>query len=130
VTTRTAAYGAGAVAAVGYAWFVAGTTPFTTGADVLTAVPLVVVVVVAVVQQRRPRWLRLPADDPPMAGSWLPWVAVVVVVVAWEVFCELAGPRSAHPTLSSIEVAVTRGRAAKAAVVAAWLALGAYLVRR
>jgi hypothetical protein len=129
VTTRIAAYGVGIVAVAGYAWLVAGTTPFTTGADALTTVPLVVAAI-AVVQQRRPRWLRLPDDDPPMAGSWLPWVAVVVAAVAWEVFCELAGPRSAHPTLSSIEVAVTRGRAAKAAVVLAWLALGAYLVRR
>jgi hypothetical protein len=124
------------VAAAAYAWLLAGTTPFTVGADATTAVALVAIVVTAIAQRLSPPeapprpWDRLPADRPPGVGSAHSWAALVAVVVAWELFSYLAGPRSAHPTLSSIEGAVARWHATKAVVVLGWLALGAYLVRR
>jgi hypothetical protein len=118
---------------------------------VVTAVPLVALVVVVIVQLRSsqlgraaPRpgraapstasetgqlWQRMPAG-PPAAGSAVPWVVVLAALVAWELIALFAGTRSAHPTVSSIYDILAQWRAAKAAVLLAWLALGWYLVRR
>jgi len=138
------------VAAALYAWLVAGTTPFTTTADVVTAIPLGALVVVAALQRLAgagatgagatgagaPRpWDRSPVrdagpDGPTGAGPVLPWLVLIAAAVALELFNYFSGTRYAHPTLSSMYDSAARWRAVKAAVVLGWLALGWYLVRR
>lgn len=145
-----------AAAVVGYSWAVASTRPFTVGADLLTAVPLAgalgMVAWQAIDRSRRglklagpaeetapqlgrqggPRgwWSRLPPSQTPWVGTALPWLALLVLVVAWELYCYLAVPRAQHPTVSSIYDAAARWEVLKAALFAGWLALGYYLVRR
>jgi hypothetical protein len=144
------AAGADAVAA-------ATTTPFTWQADLVTALPIAALAVGALWRwplHPRPRPAREPgpageAGEPGeprrpgqpgqpglesgasrALGAFGPWCALVLVVVAWELFEYLApGSRGAHPTLSSMADALDRHRAAKAVVFAAWLCLGACIVR-
>jgi NADH:ubiquinone oxidoreductase subunit 6 (subunit J) len=123
-----------AVVALVYAWFLAGTTPFTTSADILTALPIVVVAVAAVVLARR-RSLAgatLASEHRPAETTrgWWVWALLLGLVVAWELVMLFGMPRSSHPTLSSVEVSITRWQSTKALVAAAWLALGAFLVTR
>lgn len=116
-----------------YAWFASATRPFTTAADVTTAVPLVALAVVYVLQLVRPDgrpWERLPADQPPAGGAAAPWIALAVVLAASEGASFFAGPRSSHPTLSSLSDTVFRWHAAKAAAYGCWLWLSWYFVRR
>lgn len=125
----------GIVVALVYAWILAGTTPFTTSADILTAVPIVGVGIGAVVVARR----RSPAGATTLVSGgrsgqhtrgWWVWALVLGLLVAWELVMLFGMPRSSHPTLSSLEVSITRWHATKALVAAAWLALGAFLVTR
>jgi hypothetical protein len=123
------------VVTAAYAVLAAGTTPFSWGADVVTALPIVVVGVAAVV-----RWPVHPVragelvSDGGGAGAsrhpfrW--WVVLVGAVVAWELVEYLArGSRGAHPTLSSMADAFDRHEAAKAVAFFAWLWLGAAIVQ-
>jgi hypothetical protein len=128
-----------------YAWLVAGTTPFTATADVLTAIPLAALAVVVAVQLLEgagaggagaPRpWDRRPdpglhSDGPGVARQVLPWLTLVAAALALELFNYLSGARATHPTISSMYDSAARWRAVKALVVLAWLGLGWYLVRR
>jgi hypothetical protein len=105
----------------------AATTPFTTPADVLTAVPIALMAVLAVVRwPLRPR----PRPVPPGTHPYLPWLCLVAVVVGWELANYLAtGRRAAHPTLSSMADAVDHHYLLKALVFFGWLCLGAAVVR-
>ena len=120
------------VGGAAYAWLAAGTRPFTTGADVVTALPLVALVVVVVVQLLTGRPARMVGarDDRSPAGGAVPWLLLIAAAVAWELAALFGSPRSAHPTVSSIYDSVARWQAAKAAILFGWLALGWYLVRR
>lgn len=114
------------VAGAGYSYLAAGTTPFTTDADVVTAVPFAVVGAVLVVGLRRRQ-----GAAPAAARLW-PWVAALGAVAAWELVTYAAGfpfGRHAFPTLSSLYDQAVRVRATKALCFAAWLALGFGLVR-
>lgn len=122
------------LAAAAYAWFAAGTKPFTVPADVTTAVPLVLMAAVYVLQRIRPGtgpWRRLDdAGHPPAGGTAVPWIALVVLLVGSEVASFVAGPRATHPTVSSLTDTLFRWQAAKAAVYFGWLSLCWYFVRR
>jgi hypothetical protein len=114
------------VLAAGYSWFAARSTPFTAGADVTTAVPLVVAVSSAVL-------FTLPAGistDPPrsvpwprMANTWNWWVAFGALV-AWELSSYWQLPRRQHPTISSLYDSATRWPPVKAVLFFGWLLLG------
>ncbi len=121
------------LATAAYAWFAAGTTPFTVPADVVTGVPLVLVAAVYVLQRIRPGtwpWHRLDADHPPAGGTAVPWIALVVLLVGSELASFVAGPRATHPTVSSLTDTLFRWQAAKAVVYFGWLSLCWYFVRR
>jgi hypothetical protein len=115
---------------VTYAVGAATTSPFTVTADVLTAIPIAALAVAVVV-----RW---PLHQPGAGGTrWpvaerrglVPWVALAVAVVAWELVEYLApGSRSAHPTLSSMADALDRHLVVKAVVFSGWLCLCALVV--
>ena len=134
-TIPSAPRAAGAVTAiastVAYAWFASSTTPFTLAADVTTAVPLVAIVGVYLLQRWRPTapWRRLPADQPPPGGTAVPWIAVVLLLAVSEVG-SFFGPRATHPTLSSLTDTIFQWHAAKAAVFFIWSVLSWYFVRR
>jgi hypothetical protein len=113
--------------AAAYALGAAATTPFSWQADLLTAVPLALLVVAAVA-----RWPAHPHPRPVAAGThpYLPWLALAAVVVAWELANYLAhGSRAAHPTLSSMADAVDHHYLPKALMFFAWLCLGAWVVQ-
>jgi hypothetical protein len=119
---RAALLAAGAAYALG----AASTTPFTRPADVLTALPIIVLAVLVVVRwPLRPRPLETATDAHPFRAP----VAIVVAIVAWEAAEYLArGSRGAHPTLSSMADAVDRYFLLKAVLFFVWLCLGAWII--
>lgn len=135
---RTALVAPVVAAALAYAWLLAGTRPFTPAADALAAVGLAAGVAGLTLRLVAARPAPAgpeaggPRDASPPAGrsrTVLPWVALLAVVVAWELFCYVAGPRVAHPTLSSLSDLAARYQWLKALMVLAWLWLGWELVR-
>ena len=109
------------IGAVAYSLLLARTTPFTTSADVVTGIPLILFVVAMVL--RRPARPTL-ALTPTPARRW-PWVVLLVVTAGWELWSYLAtGSRAEYPTFSSMTDAVDRTWGLKAVVVLAWLMLG------
>lgn len=150
--------------ALGFAWVMGGSRPFTVAADAETALAFVGVIGTALVanvwaDRRRLQTVggagacRDPAAGGPEAHpgagdssrpaatstatgarprAW-PWAVLLAAVLVWELVCYFAGfggQRAAFPTISSFETALGRWQAGRAAVVAAWMALGWRLVRR
>ena len=133
-TSRHALLVSGAVVLTAtYAVGAATTTPFTTAADVVTAIPIAALGLAAVA-----RWPLRPspferAVEPRSSSRtppYLAWAVLLVGVIAWELVEYLApGSRSAHPTLSSMADAVDRHRGLKAVLFFAWLWLVVLVVR-
>ncbi len=121
---RSAGIAAAVLGAAAYGAVLAATDPFTLAADVATAIPLAAGGVLALRAIRR-RAPRAPFDWRAAA----PWLVLVGAVVAFEVVMYASGSRASHPTLSSIEDALARSRAVKAAVAFCWLVVGWVLVR-
>jgi hypothetical protein len=117
------------LAAAAYAGLLATTRPFTDSADAVTALGLAAGAG-ALLLRLAPR--RAVVDGPAAsepAGSAVPWLVLLALAVAWELYCFFGGPRPAHPTFSTIYDLAARWEAAKAAAVLAWLFLGWELVR-
>jgi hypothetical protein len=105
----------------GYSWWAAGLLPFSAPIDTAVAIPAGIAVALA--WGRNPTgW---PADKPPLtwraAAPWLGWIGLLVVLETVNYF---SSPRSDHPTLSSMADSLMGSHAGRAAVFAAWLALG------
>ena len=117
--------------AVVYSLIAADTTPFTIGADLATALPLVAFVAAVVVSWYGPRRVRAHRPSRAQVGHpYRPWVVLYVVFVAWELFNYLArGSRASHPTFSSMTDAVDRFYGLKALLFLVWLTLGWTIVR-
>ena len=116
---------------LGYALWLAATTPFSSPANILTAIAIVVVVVLAIIRwPARPTRALIAGDERPR-HPYLGWVALFVVIVAWQLVMYLVrGSRSAHPTLSSMADAFDRyNYVLKALACFAWLWLGSAIVR-
>jgi hypothetical protein len=122
--------------AVAYALVAATTTPFSTQADLATALPIVVLAVAVVIRwplspgrgaERRARAsARTHGAQHPFA--W--WVVLFAAIAGWELAQYLLpGSRALHPTLSSMADAVDRYYPLKAVVFFGWLWLGAAIVR-
>jgi hypothetical protein len=116
-----------------YALGAAATTPFSWAADVVTAIPIVVVAILAVV-----RWPAHPdrsaglleEDRPRARHPYLGWVVLLAVVVGWELVEYLwRGSRGAHPTLSSMADAFDAHYLLEAVAFLAWLWLGVAILR-
>ncbi len=131
------------LAGAAYALGAAATSAFTWPADIVTAIPIVVLAVLVVVRwPRRPLPLPLPEPGPGSVSleaglahrgrhPFRAWVVLFAAVVVWELAGYLArGSRGAHPTLSSMTDALDRFHALKALVFFGWLCLGAWIVRR
>jgi hypothetical protein len=114
---------------------VAFTTPFTLGAEAITALPLSVGLAVLVLRLRPARRFRRtdrPDDDvapPEPLHRWaLVWLGLVVATVGWELYCYINTPRSAHPTLSGLIDMLDARPIGKFVAYSLWLALGWVLV--
>jgi hypothetical protein len=117
---------------IGYALWLAATTPFSSPANILTALAIVVVAVMAIIRwPARPTRAVLIAEDERPRHPYLAWVVLVVLIVAWELVMYLVrGSRAAHPTLSSMADAFDRyNYGLKALACLAWLWLGTAIVR-
>lgn len=122
------------------------TTAFSTGAEVVTGsvIGLFVVAEIAVLTWRpatgRPRREGMKASDQarptparkrsaPSVGFAI-WGALAAVAIAFELWNYFLSPRIAHPTVSYFLTEVAAQPWSRGVLFAAWLALGAYLVRR
>jgi len=128
---------AGAVACLAYAVLVSLTHPFTWAADVAVAVPLAVVAAVTIrgdLRAGRSRGERSEGGDGQrgrrLGRRWPVWMAPVLVVAGWELYCLVSLPRVEHPTLSSLIDLLDATRPGKTVGVVAWLGLGWFLVSR
>lgn len=119
------------VVSAGYALGAAATTPFSLAADIMTAIPIVVITVVAIVSwPAHPDRSAVLTDEERPPHPYLAWVLLFAAIVGWELVEYLVrGSRSAHPTLSSMADAFDRHYLAKAIAFFAWLWLGVAIVR-
>jgi len=119
-----------AVAGVGLSVGAAFTTPFTAPADTVSALGIAAMAVAVTLTWRRPAPAPAPAAVPRSREHWWPWALLLCAGVALELVSYLSGPRVDHPTVSSLYDSATTLRPIKGLFFAAWLALGAALVRR
>lgn len=116
----------------GSALWLAATKPFSSPANILTGIAIVVVAVLAII-----RWPAHPArvvvvvEEDRARHPYLGWVVLFGLIMAWELVEYLVrGSRSDHPTLSSMSDAFDRyNYFAKAVACFAWLWLGTAIVR-
>jgi hypothetical protein len=117
---------------LGYALWLAATTPFSSPANILTALAIVFVIVMAIIRWpwRPVRGQVLPEEGRPR-HPYLGWVVLFVLIVGWELVMYLVrGSRSEHPTLSSMADAFDRyNYGLKLVACFAWLWLGLAIVR-
>jgi hypothetical protein len=120
------------VGAIAYAVLASFTRAFTSAADVVVAIPLAGAVAIFALRLRTPRSAH-PDDAQEVPGRFarrsLPWFALVVMVVGWELFTYASTPRHDHPTLSSVIDIVDSNHVGKAIVFLLWLILGWYLLQ-
>ena len=118
-----------------YAVLASWTRPFTWGADVVTAVPLVIGVAV----MARVIWIGRGATANAGAGSaidtgasgvpgFVAWMVPLLAVVGWELYCLASLPRAAHPTLSALLDILDSTRVGKTVTFFSWLVGGWFLV--
>jgi hypothetical protein len=115
-----------------YSLIAASTTPFTLPAEVLTGLAIVGMALLVIVRwPRRTRSAGKAAPTPRTAAhSYLPWLLLLVVFTAWELFNYLVhGSRADHPTFSSITDANDRFYLLKSLLFLAWMA-GALVILR
>jgi hypothetical protein len=118
----------GAVAVVFvFSWFVTGFHSFTWPARFT-------VLGSAVVLLRTVDRTRTPPDGPPSVGSWSTglgiWVALIVLLGAWELNALFRSPRSVYPTLSSLADIALGHHPVRMVAFVGWLALGWDMARR
>jgi hypothetical protein len=131
--------GGALAAAVAFAWWEGGLRQFQTAAHwgVLGAIALVLVVALGAGAGRQAmssgQWVRGPLSlrrhlraDPPATVAVVVWVVLVLAVIGWDLTSFV---HQSHdlPTLSSIAGHISSTSAGRAALVAAWLALGVAL---
>jgi hypothetical protein len=111
---------------VAYGWWATGLPPFSTSATVAVVGPGAVVALVAVGRRPVPR----TATARPDTRSGLIWGGLVAALVGWQLAAWAQGPRSQHPTLSSLVNDALEPRPMRAIAFALWLAGAAWLGRR
>jgi hypothetical protein len=113
-------------AALAYSWIASGLRPFTHPEAVAVSIPLVGAGVALLRSSRR----RDDAGDGlTRRGTWV-WGALFAALLTWELISFFSSPRADHPTLSSIADSVMSTHPGRAAMLAAWLAVGYGLFRR
>jgi hypothetical protein len=111
------------------------TSPFTLGAEAITALPLCAGLAALVLRLRPAR--RSGGIDrsdheiapPEPLHRWaLVWLGLVVATVGWELYSYLNTPRSAHPTMSGLIDMLDARPIGKFVAFSLWLALGWVLI--
>lgn len=120
------------IGAVLLSWWAARSAPFSSSAELVTALALASMASVAVARARRPSVVAIPnsAVDAASSQRWWPWLALGVALVAWELICFALAPRADHPTISSLYDAAATVHALRGLCFFGWLCLGAALLRR
>ena len=113
------------VASVVCGWWVTGLEPFSSHATV--AVLVVGLLSMTVGRARRP---PRPVVDAPGGRTAVIWVALVGLLLTWQVAAYLQHPRSDHPTLSSLTNAALDPRPVRALAFAGWMLAAGWLARR
>lgn len=116
--------GAGAAAAVVYAWWATGTQPFTLSAYVAVGVPVVLVGAVALGRSACP-----VTSHPPALGGGLwsasPWIVILALAVGLECTALALGGQSTDvPTLSTVVDHALGRHALRFLLFCGWLAVG------
>jgi hypothetical protein len=113
------------VAGVAYALGAAATTPFSLAANVMTAIPIILLGTLAVARwPLHPRPVR-PSGRHPFRA----WIILGVAMLAWELAVYAArGSRADHPTLSSMVDAVDRYYVLKFVLFFGWLCVCAFVL--
>jgi hypothetical protein len=145
MTRRTLVTGCALAAACGFSAIASFAKPFTLFADVVTAIPiylmLVAQIVVSIVARRRrasvaSNGASVSRDGERDTGSrrgfrpFVPWVVAFAVVIGFELSTFFQLPRQAHPTLSALSDDLTRWQGGQAILFLAWLGLGWLLLSR
>jgi hypothetical protein len=120
----TAAVAVGVAALLAYSWVASGVRTFTGGAEIVVGIPILLAFGIGVSWRRT---THLTDDGPTRPAIW---IALVLTLVAWELFELFSKPRHDHPTISSIGDRILDPRPVRAAAFAAWLVLGWLLARR
>ena len=115
------------VAAVVWSWFASGVRTFTHPAEVLTYLPILVVLALTLRPRAAPSGDRY--EPRPTWRSVVPWIAAVALLVGWELSELFSQPRQAHPTLSSITNTLLSTHPSRFLGFLGWLALGWLMVR-
>lgn len=106
------------------------TRPFTTPADLFTALGLAYLAIGAGRSLTNP---VAPIGGPVATGAatrWWPWLALAAVVIAFEVVSFVLSPRVDHPTLSSLYDSAITWHALKGIAFFGWMMGGLALCRR
>ena len=109
--------------------------PFTSGANLVTALALFVGLIAQFVCRLVDRARRKSANYTLTAGpsdrglrTQVPWIVLAMAFTAFELLEYVSEPRRAHPTFSSLTDELTSSQAGRAVLFLAWLALGALFV--
>jgi hypothetical protein len=107
------------------------TSPFTLGAEGITALALsagLAALVLRLRSVRRSRGTDRSENEvvpPEPLNRWaLVWLGLVVATVGWELYCYVNTPRSAHPTMSGLIDMLDARPIGKFVAFSLWLALG------
>jgi hypothetical protein len=117
---------AAVIVGVVYSWIAAGARPFTTPENVLVAIPIAIGLIVGARRGSEPEQLTVTVPVGEERGTAV-WVALLAVLVGWELAALFSSPREAHPTLSSVADTIMSVHVGRAAMFAVWLAAGAAL---
>jgi hypothetical protein len=105
----------------GYSWWAAGLLPFSAPIDTAVAIPAGIAVALAWGRNS----MRSRPDKPALTWrSAAPWLGLIGLLVVLETVNYFSSPRPDHPTLSSMADSLMGSHPGRAAVFAAWLALG------
>jgi hypothetical protein len=129
---RRALLGGGALLAVG-AGLVAPTTPFTVGADAVTAALLAAVGLLAVVRGGQGEGGLLASAGhrlPRPAGRRWPWAVAAGAVLLLELVALFSPPRADHPTFSSLSGPALAWPPSRALAFLVWGLAGWWLATR
>lgn len=143
VAGRRVLIGAALIAVAGYCWWATSLPKFHWPVEVATGIPCIGAVLYAGshADGRVPLLGRRRLHQPELSERIGPvtervrwpglvlWPALLAVSVSWELFNFLHPDRTAHPTFSAIEVALTADHAPRAIAFALWLLLGVFVLR-
>jgi hypothetical protein len=120
---RNAIIGAGAI---GYAWLLGGTAPFSTRALLGVLLPGAVLGVIAFA--RPPE--RIPAPESIDLAGFSYWIICIALLFEWEASAVRDSLMPAHPSLTDLINPLIAPHPIKAAAIVGWLLAGWALVKR